>query len=73
MKFGNAIAGLALALLPLQANARALIGKPRDFIIHEERAPLQDIVRCLTGRKVFYSSEYRSLGMNTRSLSMESE
>ncbi|PSN75410.1 hypothetical protein BS50DRAFT_39549 [Corynespora cassiicola Philippines] len=44
MKFGNAIARLALALLPLQANARALIGKPRDFIIHEERAPLQDIV-----------------------------
>ena len=44
MRLGFYLATLALALLPLNASARALSGKPRDFIIPEERA-LQDIVR----------------------------
>jgi hypothetical protein len=43
MRFNQIFARAALALLPIQAAARALGGKPSDFII-AERAPLQNIV-----------------------------
>ncbi|KAF1926705.1 glycoside hydrolase family 35 protein [Didymella exigua CBS 183.55] len=43
MKLGRILTGLALGVLPAQALARALGGKPSDFIL-AERAPLQDIV-----------------------------
>ncbi|KAF2128763.1 glycoside hydrolase family 35 protein [Dothidotthia symphoricarpi CBS 119687] len=44
MKPTHILARLAFALLPLQTAARALGGKPSDFILPEKRAPLQDIV-----------------------------
>lgn len=43
MKLFQVLGGLILGLLPAQAVARALGGRPSDFII-AERAPLQDIV-----------------------------
>lgn len=43
MKLIQVLSGIALGLLPVQATARALGGKPSDFII-PERAPLQDFV-----------------------------
>jgi hypothetical protein len=43
MKLTRILGRFALGLLPAHAVARALGGKPSDFII-AERAPLQDIV-----------------------------
>lgn len=43
MKISQILGKVTLGLLPVQAVARALGGKPSDFII-AERAPLQDIV-----------------------------
>lgn len=43
MKLCQLVAQVTLGLLSVQAAARALGGKPSDFII-AERAPLQDIV-----------------------------
>jgi hypothetical protein len=43
MKLGRLVVQVTLGLLSVQATARALGGKPSDFII-AERAPLQNIV-----------------------------
>lgn len=56
MKLGYTLARLALASLPLECAARALSGKPSDFIIPEKRAPLQDIVRTLLSHQLISDS-----------------
>lgn len=43
MKLIQVLVRVALGLLPVQAAARAVGGRPSDYII-AERAPLQDIV-----------------------------
>ena len=45
MKLVGEILSIALAALHLhEVTARAISGKPRDLIVLEEHAPLQDIV-----------------------------
>ena len=70
MKIESLLAKALLCLLPLQACARALGGKPGDYIIAEKRAPLQDIVSRLVG--LFISPLTTASGHLGRALSLRS-
>lgn len=73
MKLGQILARVALALLPAQASARALSGRPSDWIIPEKRGPLQDIVCHIFDWKFACCSDLEQVTWDEHSLYVHGE